>query len=210
MHIPAQKTLVLSPTTSFANPRAWKAVTGMNIVGQYDEVHCFGGGSLLLFLLACAGKSPRLCPGGKVVLHGPLIYPTPDSCKQWLVKENKKLLEDVDAYDWRQAALSLGVGGLLEEHRWLEPIVRSLTAGRHEELVEQYDALKSRTEEKGRLLHLEGHLIKSKSTEQELIQGLRRPNSDSEEHGQPARVLVRCGEFECEQLDGDESVTFRT
>ena len=67
----------------------------MNIVGQYDEVHCFGGGSLLLFLLACAGKSPRLCPGGKVVLHGPLIYPTPDSCKQWLVKENKKLLEDV-------------------------------------------------------------------------------------------------------------------
>ena len=97
----------------------------------------------------------------------------------------------------------------MEEHRWLEPIVRSLTAGRHEELVEQYDALKSRTEEKGRLLHLEGHLIKSKSTEQELIQGLRRPNSDSEEHGQPARVLVRCGEFECEQLDGDGSVTFR-
>lgn len=196
-------TLVLSPSTSFANPRSWEAVSRMNIPGLYDEVHCMGGGSLLLFLLACADKSPRLRPGGRVILHGPLVYPTPDSCKEWLKKENQDL-EDVDAHEWRKAALSLGVGGLMEHDQWLEPIVRSVTSGRHGELVDRYETLKCKTEDKGRLVHLmpDGPTPVLASYEKELIR-------DSVEHKKLEQVLVKCGEFECVQLDGDSSVTFR-
>jgi len=66
------------------------------------------------------------------------------------------------------------------------------------ELVDAFNKLKTRTEEKGRLVCLEG---------QELVKELY--NSEEEEEQQPARVLVRCGELECEQLDGDGCVTFR-
>ena len=198
----ASRTLVLAPTTSLANPRAWSSISAMNILGRYDEVHCSGGGSLLLFLMACAGKAPRLRPGGKVFFHGDIVYPTPESCKQWLSKDGSNTDDDLaDAYEWRAAALSLGVGGGLHEpsNRWLEPIARSVTMGRWStELVDAFNKLKTRTEEKGRLVCLEG---------QELVKELY--NSEEEEEQQPARVLVRCGELECEQLDGDGCVTFR-
>jgi len=208
MHVPtigtteASRTLVLAPTASLANPRAWKSVSNMNIRGRYDEVHCSGGGSLLLFLMACAGKAPRLRAGGKVFFHGDLVYPTPESCKQWLSREAIFADDLADAYEWRAAALSLGVGGELTNpsHQWLEPIARSVTMGRWStELVSAFNMLKTRSEEKGRLIHLKG---------QDLVKGLFKDDNEEEEE-EPARVLVRCGENECELLDGDSSVTFR-
>ena len=61
-----------------------------------------------------------------------------------------------------------------------------------------------KTEDKGRLVHLmpDGPTPVLASYEKELIR-------DSVEHKKLEQVLVKCGEFECVQLDGDSSVTFR-
>ena len=121
---------------------------------------------------------------------------------QGVAQENQDL-EDVDAHEWRKAALSLGVGGLIEHDQWLEPIVRSVTSGRHGELVDRYETLKCKTEDKGRLVHLmpDGPTPVLASYEKELIR-------DSVEHKKLEQVLVKCGEFECVQLYGDSSVPF--
>ena len=80
--------LVLSPPTAFATPRNWArlplepAETGI----LKTEVHCIGGGSLLLWLLFRAGGAPRLHKSGRVIIHGDIVVPTPQSCRAWAAR----------------------------------------------------------------------------------------------------------------------------
>ena len=150
------RTLVLNPSTSLASPRGWQALveTHSNIPSgkTYDEVHCIGGGSLLLWLLACAGRAPR---GRMVFLHGPIVLPTPDSCNAWLERSGSRA-PPCDGYDWRQQAVSLGVGGgniQRDTDYWLWPVLRTIATGRAHELGERAASMQRRWERNGRLVH---------------------------------------------------------
>ena len=131
------RTLFLSPSTALASPRAWPAVTANPPPtvrdNRYDEVHCVGGGALLLWLLVRAGRGPR---ASRVYLHGPAVAPTPDSCAEWLTRAGMPAGASApDVYEWRQQAVSLGVGGQLRsaELQWLEPMMSSIALGRVEQ-----------------------------------------------------------------------------
>jgi len=165
----ASRTLLLAPSTMLSSPRGWSAVSTMpSLTGKYEEVHCTGGGSLLLFLLCAAGKAPRLLPHGRVHFHGEVVLPTSESCAAWLKHSGAKN-DILDDYEWRQAAVSLGVGGNLRaHHHWLEPIARSIVTGRTCDLVEQFEDLRRRSERKGRLVHLNGAKTPGATALQEL------------------------------------------
>ena len=80
----ARTRLLLAPGAGLSQPRGWAALANQPALissvpfsrthTTVDEVHCVGGGSLLLWLLACAGKAPR---GRTVYMHGPVVLPTP-------------------------------------------------------------------------------------------------------------------------------------
>jgi hypothetical protein len=196
----AARTLLLSPSVAMATPRGWQTISSMpKLTERYDEVHCVGGGSLLLFLLFAAGRAPRLLPHGRVYFHGNIIYPTAPSAIDWMNKICQPgQAARSDTYEWRQAALSLGFGGRLHEpeNRWLEPIVRSVVSGREGDLVDRFNYLKQRSEDKGRLVHLP-----VLGSEAEVLASLCRSTCDQipclgeEELGRPK--LVRCTETEC-------------
>lgn len=148
--------LILSPPTALASPRAWHSVSEIqSSIHTYDEVHCTGGGSLLLFLMCQKGCSPRLSPVGKVYFHGPLVLPTASSCSDWLARVGAK--SSTDESEWRRAGYSLGMAGNLNEacHEWLKPLARSVASGRSHELVHAFHVLMERSEQKGRHLQLD-------------------------------------------------------
>merc|ERR550514_1402851 len=182
--------LLLSPSASLASPRGWSSLSTMpKLTDRYDEVHCAGGGSLLLFLLFVAGKAPRLQPHGRVFFHGPIVYPTAQSCSAWLDALNTgNGGSAVDEYDWRQAALSLGFGGALHKecNHWLAPLASAVSAGRSYELAEKFNDLQARSVEKGRLVHLPG----GDGGEEAVLTSLCR-------HTVQDSKLYRCAENEC-------------
>ena len=57
--IMSPRSLLLSPTTALASPAGWSQLDApLPQDCRYSEVHCIGGGSLLLWLLAVAGHRP--------------------------------------------------------------------------------------------------------------------------------------------------------
>ena len=158
-------------------------------------MHCVGGGSLLLFLLFAAGKAPRLRPGGKVIFHGPIVQPSASSCSSWLNSVKASGVRDSTfAYEWRQTAVSLGLGGAMHEpfHQWLGPIAKDIAAGRTNALVERFNSLQQRSEQKGRLEHIPTSSKGPRRLEAAVLHDLCR------NAGTPDAKLLRCGEFECE------------
>jgi len=185
----ASRSLLLSPSTSLASPRGWDAVSEMpELSTRYDEVHCVGGGSLLLFLLFCAGKAPRLRKGGRVFFHGPVVQPTAASCAEWL-RSAKPGDCSINEYDWTTSAVMVGAGGGLTDpaHQWLAPLTKSIAAGRSHELAEKFESLEERSIAKGRLVHLSGSPSDEAVVRQQLCQ----------QAGEADDQLVRCGQFEC-------------
>ena len=182
------RTLVLAPTATLAQPRAWQNLHATYHHGRYDEVHCVGGGSLLLWLLACAGRAPR----GRVVhLHGPIVLPTPDSCAAWLADDAS---EYVDEWEWRQQAVKLGVGGAAAP--WLRPLLRTIAVGRSVELGVRAAHMQRRWERNGRLIHLP---TPSREAD-EVYQALRRGKAfaiDACARGEAPPALLRCTETDC-------------
>jgi len=150
------RSLILSPSSLISSPSSWLGVSDVNFQGRFDEVHCTGGGSLLLYLLCCARRAPRLTAQGRVIFHGELVYPTFGSVSKWLHKIGlDELIED--ECEWRQAAVSLGVGGDFhkKQHQWIEPIKKSVFMGRTHELVAHFDDLMTRSKQNGRLDHVQ-------------------------------------------------------
>ena len=109
--------LVLCPSRHLAQPRSWQHLAELpQAVSEADEVVCLGGGSLLLYLLVRSGRCPRR-PTRHVVMHGPLVLPTPESCGRWVSAYGEG--EDDDGAStaesqWRQQALLLGLNGAAE------------------------------------------------------------------------------------------------
>ena len=112
------------------------------------------GGSLLLWLLLRAGRAPRLHKSGRVIIHGDIVVPTPQSCRAWAGAAAG------DEYEWRQQAVMLGLdrsarrraAAAGRDAAWLEPILLDAAAGRWSRL--EADMLKyvARWEDAGRLI----------------------------------------------------------
>ncbi len=103
---PQARTLLLSPSRALATPRGWEALalSKPSFAERYDEVHCVGGGSLLLWLLTQMRRAPR---SREVIFHGPVVLPTPESCAAWL-ESTGETTHLADHLNWRRQALSLG------------------------------------------------------------------------------------------------------
>jgi hypothetical protein len=144
--------LILSPSAAIAQPRGWVDVSAMSPIAtsRFDEIHCIGAGSLLLWLLGMAGRAPR---AKNIYCHGPLVMPTARSCTEWLSHAGRGAL--ADKYEWRSQAVNLGFNGQLatENDRWLEPLMRTIAAGRDDELVDDFEKKKEHQESRGRLIH---------------------------------------------------------
>ena len=188
------RTLILSPPVSMATPRGWEAIAqypSLSTSGvRYDQVHCVGGGSLLLFLLHLAGKAPRLAKAGTVFVHGEPIYPTSDSCSLWADAVRPGAGKDIDDEEWRNAAVSMGLGGRLAEPqlKWLEPLTRSIISG-SPTVREQYDELLQASVDKGRL-----RLLTGKTEDEPAVPGVARIMGSNHED---ALLALRCDEQAC-------------
>ena len=192
------RTLLLNPSTGLAAPRGWQALVAAHPPvpsgSRYDEVHCMGGGSLLLWLLACAGRAPR---GRMVYLHGPVVLPTPESCNAWLLRAGASTLQ-CDEYDWRRQAVSLGAGGGMltqSTDEWLKPILRTIAAGRAHELGDRAAAMERRWERNGHLVHRQDRR-RPEELLGALLDGDGFPVGDQHGSGATSRLLL-CDEASC-------------
>ena len=198
--------LLLSPGVSLAQPRGWISLASQPSVYSktvpfsqrqttVDEVHCVGGGSLLLWLLACAGRAPR---GRVVYMHGPVVLPTPESCGEWLMREHGAEASDgylLSSHDWRQQAVACGVGGggLPPEHfEWLRPLLTAIACGRAHELGERFSSMQRRWERIGRLVH-----VPMPRAEDDLIGELLGQNGVPAVKQEAPPTLLRCGQMGC-------------
>ena len=193
----APRTLLLSPSTSFATPRGWQTLTSYTSPlarsSRYDEVHCVGGGSLLLWLLACAGKAPR---APLVYFHGPVVLPTPESCAAWLDRDAPEARTVNDGFEWRRQAISLGAGGTISGHTWLKPLLTTVAAGRSYELGARFVQMQRRWERNGRIVHrpwpADDHAVGDELT--------RLLSSQHEASDSLPSTVLRCTEAECAVL----------
>ena len=142
--------ILLSPSIGLANPRSWQALPELSLHHQQriDEVHCIGGGTLLLWLLIRAKRIPRV---GHVVVHGPIVLPTAESCEQWVSSIDPEAAPK--EREWRREALCLGLGGALSatNKEWLAPILHTIASGRSEELALEMLRYRDRWADVGRL-----------------------------------------------------------
>merc|ERR1712217_71662 len=143
--------LLLSPSIALSHPRAWQSLPSLPIRDQHriSEVHCIGGGSLLLWLLIRAKRIPRI---GQVVIHGPLVLPTADSCAQWAEAIECPAYVSTER-EWRTEALCLGLDGALsmDDRKWLLPILHDIAAGKSNELCHDMLRYRDRWYASGRL-----------------------------------------------------------
>lgn len=213
--------LLLAPSTNLAQPRGWaalanspslicKSVPFSQTRATVDEVHCVGGGSLLLWLLACAGRAPR---GRMVYMHGPVVLPTPESCAEWLARDCAAAVaadddnslsaalfhvdNSLSSDDWRTQAVMAGLGGgglPLEHTAWLRPLLTAVACGRADELGARFSSMQRRWERIGRLVHLP-----MPETEDGLLDELLRQQMEatSTAKGSAPSTLLRCGEMGC-------------
>ena len=191
---PNGRTLVLSPSTAIASPRGWQVAGAATLPqnARYDEVHCIGGGSLLLWLLACAHRAPR---GRVVYLHGPMVLPTPQSCAEWLQRDAPASVDLTDEYEWMRQAISIGAaGGLDPSAAWLKPLLKSVATGRSSELGARASDMQHRWERNGRIIHRP--LVEEDAVLRELLHGARF-RIDVASGGESAPTLLRCGETGC-------------
>ena len=187
------RTLFLSPSTALASPRGWQTLgTPLPANARYDEVHCYGGGSLLLWLLACAHRAPR---SRVVYFHGPVVLPTPESCTEWLARAGSDT-NDADQYEWRRQAVSLGVGGGLDKgSEWLKPLLTSIATGRSYELGARATDMQRRWERNGRIVY-KPLPEEENDVLTELLHGARFSIDSSDCERPPA--LLKCGEAGCQ------------
>ena len=183
------RSLLLSPTTALASPAGWSQLDApLPQDCRYSEVHCIGGGSLLLWLLAVAGRAPR---GRVVYMHGPVVLPTPESCGAWLARAGGT---PFDEYEWQRQAISTGVAGGLEHSPWLKPLMTSIATGRANELGQRAADMQRRWERHGRIVHRplepEDDVLRS------LLHGAKF-SIDVERGGEAQPELLQCGEAEC-------------
>ena len=196
------RTLLLAPSPVLAQPRGWQTLAQAPLLPKdirYDEVHCVGGGYLLLWLLACAHRAPR---GRVVYLHGPVVLPTPESCASWLSRDAPDLAHLSDEYEWRQQAVTLGVGGRLQtEHnnaQWLTPLLKDIATGRSNELGVRASDMQRRWERNGRLIHRP--LPAGRPAGQDVLDRLlhgQRFEIDVRSGGEAPPTLLQCCETEC-------------
>ncbi len=197
----APRTLLLSPSTALAQPRGWQALATappLPADRRYDEVHCVGGGSLLLWLMACAHRAPR----GRVVhLHGPVVLPTPESCASWLARsEALGSNPAADDYEWRRQALSLGVAGSgLHGARseWLKPLLTSIAMGRARELGARASDMQRRWERNGRLIHRPLPLREEDVVSELLVRHAASEYVEVMSGDEAPPTILRCGEIDC-------------
>lgn len=196
--------LILSPSTALAQPHGWQSLITTPkswYGGRFDEVHCLGGGSLLLWLLACAHCAPR---GRMVYMHGPVVVPTPESCARWLERTPGRVGVPGagDKYDWRRQAIALGAGGFLqkEDASWLEPLMRCVASGRAYELGARATDMQKRWERSGRLIHVPSRLAATNDDEDGLVSALLLDGKSrfaSIDAGEAASSILRCSEAGC-------------
>ena len=203
------RVLLLSPSVALAHPRGWQAITQSSLLPaagtRYDEIHCAGGGALLLFLLMCSRRSPR---GPKVIMHGEMVAPTAESCARWCERAGASTYE-VNTFAWRSQAVMAMAGGLEGDARWLEPLLRNIAMGRGVQVEKQFFAWADRWARHGRLVHapdatddddLLRSLCSAGGTTGTGRGGTRTGGVD--DHGNAlssggANQILRCGEFEC-------------
>ena len=139
--------LLLSPPSTLAQPSGWKKLPAVpHHLNRCDEVHCIGGGTLLLWLLVKAGRAPRC---NQIVVHGRPALPSPTGVEPWLADLSQS---EIDAHEWRKQAVALGVGGALtSDEAWLRPILLEMAMGRFEALEEDLLSYAARWESAGRL-----------------------------------------------------------
>ena len=149
MVVVAGNSIVLTPNVNLVHPRYWQSLP-LIPEQRYDTLHCLGAGSLLLWLLVRAKRSPRV---SRVVVHGDLVLPTPESCDDWA----STFGVSVTSHEWRTEALLLGLDGALpsSEHAWLAPILQLVANGRTEELAADMHQLADRWAATGRLVWAE-------------------------------------------------------
>jgi len=143
--------LLLSPKiANIATPTTWIANTAHGLaIDQYaDQIHCFGGGSLLLWLLLRAQharshrsvKSVGTSHLPPVVFHGDLLLPTPMSAAaaQQSADEDVSQVSIASRIErtWRRQAVLAGLDGSLHHPRnaWARPIFSDVAAGRFQDL----------------------------------------------------------------------------
>ena len=190
--------ILLNPSVNIATPRGWASVTpdALPRSKRYSEVHLVGGGTLLMWLLVKAKCAPFAT---RIICHGPMVRPTPESCQQWLGDEARRrgIEDDVDIYEWRRQAVVLGVGGNLRAmgKEWLEPLLQEVAMGRCHVLAEDFEAMRVRWERSGRLIYrplepsiLGCQLLGSTDDVRATEQAVTRPS------------LVQCAEDECDLL----------
>jgi len=204
MLVAAQRTLLLNPSTNLAQPRGWQAIGSQNSPkwisnARYDDIHCTGGGFLLMWLLVKAGIAPK---AKKIYVHGPLILPTPTSCAAWLGQAGQSALT-CNQYAWSRQAISLGAGGCMSDQGkvWIEPLLLAVAAGRTQELANDVMALYHRWERKGFLL-----ADADDEDWHEFEQGLEvepAPASGPQDDvANGEKLVVRCAEDACDLVVG--------
>ena len=198
--------ILLNPSVNIATPRGWASVRpdALPRSKRYSEVHLVGGGTLLMWLLVKAKCAPFAT---RIICHGPMVRPTPESCQQWLGDEARRrgIDDDVDIYEWRRQAVGLGVGGNLRTmgKEWLEPLLKEVAMGRCHVLAEDFDALRVRWERSGRLtyrplepsreLTLGSHILGT-----QLLRSTDDVRATEQAVARPS--LVQCAEDECDLL----------
>ena len=196
-------TLVLSPSPMLAQPRGWASLSPEPLPA-FEEVHLIGGGSLLLWLLAKAGRAPR---ASKIVCHGPPVLPTPESCWAWLGPEPRV---DVSVYEWSQQALSVGIAGSLRAtgHAWLEPWLRHVATGRLDALTDDFEVMQTRWERSGRLMYAPtpAPMTAAEDDADLLLTNMAALVRGGSANGRPRGDFVLCSEDTCQLRYGSAAL----
>ena len=137
--------LILRPPASILSPASWPDVGSFGSSMEHtatgvEQVHCVGAGSLLLWLLLQARPNelakqatqglghPSQLPS--VVMHGPLVLPTPTSVADFCSTSASDVEEE-----WRRCGVMMFLDDdNMKKTEWLMHIMRDVAAGRFGQL----------------------------------------------------------------------------